>query len=104
MPDFGSPFTKLASCCKLTDTELVGAIRFMVAAEYEATQLYLQIARPTGYSLAINVLKGIADKEVVHAGEFLLLLRELAPNEKIFYVRGVKSIEERILKAKIKKL
>ncbi|PKP16598.1 MAG: rubrerythrin, partial [Bacteroidetes bacterium HGW-Bacteroidetes-22] len=33
MPDFGSPFTKLASCCKLTDTELVGAIRFMVAAE-----------------------------------------------------------------------
>lgn len=104
MPDFGSPFPELASCCKLTDTELVGAIRFMVAAEYEATQLYLQIARPTGYSLAINVLKDIADKEIVHAREFLRLLREFAPNEKNFYVRGVKSIEERILKGEIKKL
>lgn len=104
MPDFGSPISELASCSKLTDTELVGAIRFMVAAEYEATQLYLQIARPTGYSLAINMLKEIADKEIVHAGAFLRLLREFAPNEKYFYVKGVKSIEERILKEKIKKL
>jgi len=37
MPNFGSPFSGLANDRKLTDTELVRAIRFMVAAEYEAT-------------------------------------------------------------------
>ena len=45
MPVFGSPFSGLANTRKLTDKELVRAIRFMVAAEYEATQLYSQLAR-----------------------------------------------------------
>ena len=39
MPEFGSPFSGLKNDRKLTDTELVRAIRFMVAAEYEATQV-----------------------------------------------------------------
>jgi hypothetical protein len=43
MPVFGSPFSGLANDRKLTDKELVRAIRFMVAAEYEATQLYMQL-------------------------------------------------------------
>ena len=41
MPVFGSPFSGLANARKLADEELVRAIRFMVAAEYEATQLYM---------------------------------------------------------------
>jgi len=32
MPDFGSPFAGLAQGRKLTDAELIRAIRFMVAA------------------------------------------------------------------------
>jgi len=44
MPDFGSPFSGLANHRKLTHTELIRAIRFMVAAEYEAVQLYTQLA------------------------------------------------------------
>ena len=40
MPDFGSSFSGLANDRKLTDEELIRAIRFMIAAEYEATQLY----------------------------------------------------------------
>ena len=43
MPEFGSPFSGLANERKLTDEELVRAIRFMVAAEYEAIQLYMQL-------------------------------------------------------------
>jgi len=43
MPGFGSPFSWLANDRKLTHEELVRAIRFMVAAEYEATQLYTQL-------------------------------------------------------------
>jgi len=44
MPTFGSPFSGLAKDRKLTDAELIRAIRFMVASEYEASQLYMQLA------------------------------------------------------------
>ena len=81
MPDFGTPFSGLACDRKLTDAELVRAVRFMVAAEYEAIQLYMQLAESTDNALAIEVLKDIADEERVHAGEFLRLLHELAPDE-----------------------
>jgi len=102
MPDFGSPFSGLANDRKLTDTELVRAIRFMVAAEYEAVQLYIQLAESTDNKLAIEVLKDIANEELVHAGEFLRLLSELAPDEDKFYAEGEKEVEEKIKKGKIK--
>ena len=38
MAVFGSPFSVLANKSMLTDAELIRAIRFMVAAEFEATQ------------------------------------------------------------------
>ena len=94
MPDFGSPFSGLAKDRKLTDAELIRAIRFMVAAEYEATQLYMQLAESTDNKLAQKVLKDIADEELVHAGEFLRLLHELAPDEKKLYAQGAKEVEE----------
>jgi hypothetical protein len=93
MPAFGSPFSGLAHARKLSDEELVRAIRFMVAAEYEAIQLYMQLAESTDKTLAVNVLKDIADEERVHAGEFLRLLRELAPDEDKLYAQGAKEVE-----------
>ncbi|MDD5185900.1 MAG: ferritin family protein [Paludibacter sp.] len=101
MPDFGSPFSGLAHDRKLTDAELVRAIRFMVAAEYEATQLYMQLAESTDNKLAVKVLKEIADEESVHAGEFLRLLYTLAPDEEKFYAEGAKEVEEQIEQGKI---
>ena len=98
MPVFGSPFSGSANNRKLTDEELVRAIRFMVAAEYEATQLYSQLAESTENKLAVNVLQDIANEERVHAGEFLRLLRELAPDEENFYAKGAKEVEEIIEK------
>jgi len=100
MPDFGSPFAGLASDRKLTDEELIRAIRFMIAAEYEAIQLYMQLAESTDNKLAIDVLKDIADEERVHAGEFLRLLHELAPDEQKFYDEGAEEVEEEIEKMK----
>jgi len=100
MPGFGSPFSGLANDRKLTHEELVRAIRFMVAAEYEATQLYMQLAESTDNELAAEVLKEIADEELVHAGEFLRLLREIAPNEEKRYAKGAKEVEEKIRKMK----
>jgi len=100
MPNFGSPFSGLANERKLTDAELIRAIRFMVAAEYEATQLYMQLVDSTDNKLAQKVLTDIADEERVHAGEFLRLLHELAPDEKQFYASGAKEVEELIEKVK----
>jgi len=102
MPDFGSPFAGLARDRKLTDAELIRAIRFMVSAEYEAIQLYMQLAESTDNKLAIEVLKDIADEERVHAGEFLRLLHELAPDESKFYAEGYEEVDEEIAKLKKK--
>jgi rubrerythrin len=100
MPGFGSPFSGLANDRKLTNEELVRAIRFMVASEYEATQMYTQLAESTDNKLAAEVLKDIADEELVHAGEFLRLLHELAPDEKKLYAEGAKEVEDEIKKMK----
>ena len=100
MAVFGSPFSGLANDRKLTDAELIRAIRLMVATEYEATQLYIQLAESTGNKLAIAVLKDIANEELVHVGEFLRLLHELAPDDEKFYAEGAKEVEKVIRKMK----
>ena len=98
MPEFGKPFSGLAKDRKLTEAELIRAIRFMVAAEYEAIQLYMQLAESIDNKLAKEVLKDIADEERVHAGEFLRLLHHLAPDEQKFYDEGYEEVEEEIEK------
>jgi rubrerythrin len=96
MPEFSNSFSGLTASRKVTHEELVRAIRFMIAAEYEAVQLYMQLAESTDNRLAQVVLKDIADEEIVHAGEFLRLLKELAPGEEAFYAQGTAEIEEMI--------
>lgn len=100
MPEFGNPFAGLAKERKLTHAELIRAIRFMVAAEYEAIQLYMQLAESIDNKLAIEVLEDIANEERVHAGEFLRLLKELAPDEEKLYAEGAQEVEEEIMKTK----
>ncbi len=94
MPEFGNPFAGLANERKVTHEELVRAVRFLVAAEYEAVQIYTQLAESTDHKLAGAVLKDIADEERVHAGEFLALLRDLAPDEETFYRKGWAEVDE----------
>lgn len=100
MPDFGTPFSGLKKDRKLTPEELVRAIRFLVAAEYEAVQLYIQLAESIDNKIAQEVLKEIADEEIIHAGEFLRLLKELAPDEEKYYQKGAQEVEEIINKKK----
>ena len=47
-----------------------------------------------------DVLIDISDEERVHAGEFLRLLHELAPNEKKLYDEGAEEVQEIIDKLK----
>jgi rubrerythrin len=96
MPDFGNAFSGLAAGRTLTHEELVRAVRFMVAAEYEAVQIYVQLAESTDNELAKRVLMDIADEEIVHAGEFMRLLKELAPREEALYAEGAQEVQEMI--------
>jgi len=98
MPEFGNPFSGMKADRKVTKDELIRAIRFMVAAEYEAVQLYMQLAESTDDKLAKEVLVDIADEERVHAGEFLRLLKHLAPDEEKFYEEGAEEVDEMIEK------
>jgi rubrerythrin len=100
MPEFGTAFSGMKAERKLTHSELVRAIRFMVAAEYEAIQIYVQLAESIDNQLAKEVLMDIADEEKVHAGEFLRLLHELDPEEEKFYAEGKEEVEDEIAKMK----
>ncbi len=100
MPEFSTAFSGLAKDRKLTHEELVRAVRFMIAAEYEAVQLYMQLAESIDDKLVQGVLKDIADEERVHAGEFLRLLKHLEPDEEKFYDKGAAEVEEEIEKIK----
>ena len=94
MPEFGHPFSGLAKERKLSAQELIRAIRFLIAAEYEAIQLYMQLAESIDDELAQEVLIDIADEERVHAGEFLRLLKYLEPEEEEFYAEGAAEVDE----------
>jgi rubrerythrin len=98
MPEFGTPFSGTAHDRKLTNEELIRAIRFTVAAEYEAIQMYMQLTESTDNRLVAEVLKDIADEERIHVGEFLRLLKELAPDEEKFYAEGAAEVEQEIAK------
>lgn len=94
MPGFSQSFAGNALDRKVTEEELIRAIRFQIAAEYEAVQLYMQLAESTDNALAKEVLVDIANEERVHAGEFIRLLYHLAPDEEKFYQQGFAEVEE----------
>lgn len=96
MPEFTSPFNLINSDRKLTQEEVIRAIRFSIAAEYEAIQIYQQIAESQDNKLVKKVMLDIANEEKVHAGEFLHLLKELSPDEEDFYEEGANEVDEMI--------
>lgn len=88
MPEFSQAFSGKAAKKMLTHSELVRAIRFMIAAEFEAIQLYEQLAESTDNTIAQRVLRDITDEEKEHVGEFQQLLNVLAPQDEDFYREG----------------
>jgi rubrerythrin len=94
MPEFSSALSAMRSDRKLTREELIRAIRFSIAAEYEAVQIYMQLAESIDDQDAIKVLKDISEEELVHAGEFLKLLYRLNPEEERHYREGFQEVEE----------
>ena len=94
MPEFVNPFTGVVPGRKLTDSELMRALRLNVAAELEATHLYMAHADATDNELAKKVLIDIANEERVHAGEFQRLINILAKDEEAFLAEGAEEVNE----------
>lgn len=66
----------------------------MIAAEYEAIQLYEQLADSTDNKLARKVLLDISGEEKEHVGEFRHLLSLLAPEDEADYCEGMGEARE----------
>ncbi len=90
MPEFSSPFEGNNSGRVLNSKELIRAIRFSIAAEFEAIQLYEQLSDSINNEEAKKMLTEIAGDEKEHVGNFLHLLKILAPDEENYYKDGWK--------------
>ncbi|MGC9523706.1 MAG: ferritin family protein [Anaerolineae bacterium] len=94
MPDFVNPFSGVVPDRKLTKQELIRAIRLNIAAEHEATHLYMAHAEATDHPLAKEVLTDIANEERQHVGEFMQLLQVLTGDEDKWLQAGIEEVKE----------
>jgi hypothetical protein len=94
LPEFSNPFTDRAPGRTLTTQELIRAIRFDIAAEHEATYLYMAHAEATDHPLAKRVLIDLANEEREHIGEFQRLLDILTGDEPEWLANGVAEVDE----------
>ena len=94
MPDFASPFSGQDMDRKMTDRELVRALRLDLAAEEEATSTYEAHADSTDNELVKKALQSIADEERIHVGEFQKLISMLVEDEDELLDDGAGEIED----------
>lgn len=94
MPQFSNSCNVKHCDRKLSKEELIRAIRFNIAAEYEAIQLYEQVIESTDNDLVKMVLRDISNEEKEHAGELLKVLIEIAPEESKYYAEGAHEVED----------
>jgi rubrerythrin len=94
MAEFVNPFSGVIPSRKLSQNELVRAIRLNIAAEHEAVHLYMSHADATDNPLAKKVLIDIANEERQHAGEFARLLELLTGDEDEWLKKGAAEVDE----------
>lgn len=94
MTEFANPFSGTTPRRRLSQEELVRAIRLNIAAEHEAIHLYMAHADATDHPLAKKVLIDIANEERVHIGEFERLLEILTGDEDKWIAEGREEVEE----------
>ena len=90
MPVFSTPFEGNNNDKKLSNHELIRAIRFSIASEFEAIQFYEQLEDASDNKDAKMLLREIADDEKEHVGNFLYLLKLLSEDEEKHYKEGAK--------------
>ncbi len=93
MPEFTNPFIGVVPGRKMTESELLRALRLDLSAEEEAVHIYLSHADATDNELAKKVLLDIADEERVHKGEFQRLIGILSKEEDAFLAEGAEEVD-----------
>ena len=98
MPEFNTIQNVYTPQRKLTPVEILRAIKFSIAAEYEAIQLYQQIMENTNNKNVIKALAEISEDEKKHVGGLNKLLQILSPEDDKIYQAGAEEILEEIAK------
>ncbi len=88
MPEFSTPHSVKKSDTEFTEKEMIRAIRFAIASEYEAIQIYEEMTENISNKSAKTIIEEIIEDEKVHVGNFLQLLRILNPKEEEYYKEG----------------
>ncbi len=94
MSDFATAREVMGFGRKLSREELIRSLRFSIAAEYEAVQIYEQIVESIDDPQIKAVILDIIDEEKLHAGQFMDLLFGLDPEESNTYQRGAQENKE----------
>ena len=95
MPNFANPFQGNVTC-KLSNPELMQALRLDIASELEAIFLYDAHYLATDDPAAKAVLADIRDEEKVHVGELITLMRHLDATETAFFLDGEDEVKEQL--------
>ena len=101
MPSFPNPFAGNVDR-KMTNTELMQALRIDIAGELEAIFLYDAHYQATDDPAAKAVLADIRDEEKAHMGELITLMRHLDPTETEFFLEGEGEVQEKLAELGIK--
>jgi len=101
MPGFGDPFTGLSLDRPLSKEELIRSVRFMIAAEFEAIEMYTRVAEATSDEKIKKLILDIADEEKVHVGEFGEILLTLDPKEKEHIEEGLNEAKDILKKSSL---
>lgn len=104
MGNFANPFNGKNIDRVLTQDELIRALREMISAELEATNLYQQLANNISDKHAQAVLRSIANEELVHVGEFSELLKNLSKDDEKYFSKGLEEAKNIQTTTNIKKI
>lgn len=99
MTDFAQINCVYSPRTKLSDTEILRAIKFAISSEFEAIQIYQQIAESTDNPQIHTVLAEIALDEKHHVGGLMKLLEILSPEDAKAYQYGEEETIEELQKA-----
>lgn len=95
MPSFANPFAGNVNR-KMTNEELMQALRLDIAGELEAIYLYESHYLATDDPVAKAVLADIRDEEKAHMGELITLMRHLDPKETELFLEGEEEVLEEL--------
>lgn len=98
MPEFADINSVYTPVKKLSEVEMLRAIKFGIASEFEAIQLYQQIMESTSNEDVKKVLTDISNDEKHHAGALYKLLEVLSPEDEKEYAHGVQEAIENMAK------